>query len=380
MIDRRRMMLGAATAAIASLSYVRAGRTQSRDAPEPTASERGAMADAAGEFMRNYEVPGLGLAVAHQGRIVYEEAFGMADKEAGKRLTRAHRFRIASVSKPITSVAIFTLIEQGRLKLGDRVFGRGGILGRDFGAPPAGSDIDQITVEHLLTHTSGGWVSGNGDPMFRQSRLHHHALIAWTLANQPLTSRPGTTYGYSNFGYCVLGRVIESITRRSYENFVRDAVLARAGVKDMEIAGNTLRDRRAREVRYYTQGNENPYGMNVKRMDSLGGWLARPASLAAFASHVDGFSRSSILLPASIHSMTKGSAANSGCAKGWQVNHLNNWWHMGSLPGTTSIIVRTHSQFCWAALINTRRPQSAIGLDLDRLVWAMVKKVASWNA
>ena len=120
--------------------------------------------------------------------------------------------------------------------------------------------------------------------------------------------------------------------------------------------------------------------MNVRRMDAHGGWLARPAALAVFASHVDGFSRSSILEPATIRTMTTASAANSGYAKGWQVNALNNWWHNGSLPGTISIMVRTHSQFCWAALINTRRPNSPIGLDLDNLVWKMARKVASWNA
>lgn len=338
------------------------------------------MADAATEFMRNYDVPGLGVAIVRQGVLVYDEAFGMADREAGERLTPAHRFRVASVSKPITSVAMFTLIEQGRLGLDDRVFGHSGILGNDFGSLPAGSQIDQITVEHLLTHTSGGWTNDGNDPMFQQPQLDHRSLIAWTLANRPLTNQPGTAYAYSNFGYCVLGRVIEKVARRPYETFVLEAVLTRAGVSGMEIAGNTLADRRPLEVRYYGQGGENPYTMNVRRMDAHGGWLARPAALAVFASHVDGFSRSSILKPTTIRTMTTASAANSGYAKGWQVNTLNNWWHSGSLPGTISIMVRTHSQFCWAALINTRRPNSAIGLDLDNLVWKMARKVASWNA
>ena len=338
------------------------------------------MADAATNFMRSYDVPGLGVAIVRQGALVYDEAFGLADKEARERLTTTHRFRIASVSKPITSVAIFSLIEQRALTLGDRVFGRGGILGSDFGPLPAGSQIDQITVEHFLTHTSGGWTNDGNDPMFRQPQLDHHALITWTLKNQPLTNKPGTTYAYSNFGYCVLGRVIEKLTQRSYESFVRETILARAGVKDMEIAGNSLAERRPLEVRYYGQANENPYNMNVRRMDAHGGWLARPASLAMFTSHVDGFSRSSILLPATIQTMTAASAANAGYAKGWQVNRLNNWWHNGSLPGTITIMVRTHSQFCWAALINTRRSNSPIGLDLDKLVWTMARKVSGWNA
>jgi D-alanyl-D-alanine carboxypeptidase len=54
--------------------------------------------------------------------------------------------------------------------------------------------------------------------MFRQPELDQGALISWTLRNQPLLTQPGTTYAYSNFGYCVLGRVIEKLTHRSYES------------------------------------------------------------------------------------------------------------------------------------------------------------------
>ena len=249
------------------------------------------MADTAAEFMRAYDVPGLGVAIVRQGDLVYDEAFGFADKEAGTTLTAAHRFRIASVSKPITAVAIFTLIEQRALGLQDRVFGRDAILANDFGPIPAGSQLDQVTVEHLLTHTAGGWPNDGNDPMFHYPQLDHAALIASTLKHQPLTSQPGTKYAYSNFGYCVLGRVIEKVTRRSYASYVQEALLGRAGIRDMEIAGNTLADRRPQEVRYYGQASENPYRVNVRRMDAHGGWLARPAALAIFASHVDGFSR-----------------------------------------------------------------------------------------
>jgi CubicO group peptidase (beta-lactamase class C family) len=171
-------------------------------------------------------------------------------------------------------------MEKRALALQDRVFGDGGILANDYGVLPSGSQIDQITIEHLLTHTCGGWTNDNTDPMFQQPQVDHATLIAWTLKNRPLTSQPGSKYAYSNFGYCVLGRVIEKITKRRYATFVQEAVLDAAGIKDMVIAGNSLADRLPREVRYYGQGGENPYNMNVRRMDSHGGWLARPAALA----------------------------------------------------------------------------------------------------
>ncbi len=379
MIDRRTFVLGSTAASIASLAKPSATSAQTAGDLLPMPSERAAMASAAADFMRAYDVPGLGVAVARKGRNVYEEAFGVADKDAGERLTVEHRFRIASVSKPITAVAVFTLVEQGAVRLTDRPFGSSGILGNGFGS--ANNDmINRVTIEHLLTHTSGGWGNDAADPMFQRPGLDHKELIAWTIQTRPLQHQPGEHYAYSNFGYCILGRVIEAIARRPYEAFVRQVVLQRAGVGDMELAGNTLSDRRPREVRYHGQAAENPYIVNVRRMDSHGGWLARPAALANFASHVDGFSKSQILRDGTIRAMTSASAANRRYAKGWQVNHLNNWWHNGSLPGTTSIMVRTHSGFCWAALANTRRPNSSIGLDLDKLVWAMVKKVRSWDA
>jgi hypothetical protein len=148
----------------------------------------------------------------------------------------------------------------------------------------------------------------------------------------------------------------------------------------MRIAGNTLAERLPEEVVYHGQG-ENPYDMNVRRMDSHGGWLASASDLVRFASHVDGFSpERDILKPETIRVMTTPTVANSGYAKGWAVNSQPNWWHNGSLPGTATIMVRTASGLCWAALTNTRREKSAMEGDLDALVWQMVGKVPEWHA
>jgi CubicO group peptidase (beta-lactamase class C family) len=338
------------------------------------------MADTVAGFMKTYEIPGLGIAFVREGRLVYDEAFGFADIAAQTTLTPAHRFRICSISKPITSVAIFKLIEEGRLALGDRVFGSSGILQNDHGPVPKDSRIDDITIEHLLTHMSGGWPNDQTDPMLRQPELDHAALISTTLRQQSLATAPGTAFAYSNFGYCLLGRVIEKVTQRPYAAFVNAAILSRSGATDMEIAGNTLAERQPREVRYYGIGKDDPYALNVRRMDSHGGWLARPAAIAAFASGVDGFSRPSILKRGTINTMTTPSPANANYAKGWRVNGNNNWWHTGHLPGSSGIMVRTHSQFCWAALLNTRHRDDTLDRDLDRLMWTIARKVKDWHA
>jgi hypothetical protein len=76
--------------------------------------------------------------------------------------------------------------------------------------------------------------------------------------------------------------------------------------------------------------------------------------------------------------MTTASTANAGYAKGWNVNRYNNWWHGGSLPGTSTIMVRTSGRFCWAALTNTRKSKSNLAGDLDQLMWQMVGKITVW--
>ena len=121
--------------------------------------------------------------------------------------------------------------------------------------------------------------------------------------------------------------------------------------------------------------------MQVTRMDSHGGWLATATDLVRFAVHVDGYAtKPDILDSASIAAMTTPSTANSGYAKGWAVNQSNNWWHIGSLPGTGTILVRTSGGFCWAVLLNTRVNNDAFFSALDSLMWKVNGEVKDWPA
>ena len=241
-------------------------------------------------FMKKYSIPGLSLAITKDERLVYSKAYGRADDT--RALTTKDRFRIASVSKPVTSVAIMRLVELGRLSLDRRVFGAGGVLGTTYGTEPYGAGITSITVDHLLHHTGGGWSNVDDDPMLTNLSMSIDQLISWTLDNRPLASTPGSAYVYSNFGYAVLGRVIERVTGTSYASAVKTLVLDPAGITDMAIAGNTLADRQANEVRYYGQNGENPYSRNVahglaRGLDRFGdeprraararGWIRRQA-------------------------------------------------------------------------------------------------------
>lgn len=376
---RKLGIAGAAGVIARSLDFAGARAASADDAtPELPLPEQQAIAGLAREFMERFKVPGLSVAIARGGKFVLRRGFGFADVESKEPVTPAHLFRIASVSKPITSVAIFSLIEQGRLRLDDLVFGEKGRLGLDFGkALP--EPVKEITVHHLLTHTCGGWTNKNTDPMFLHPAMTHRELIEWTLANQPLTQKPGTAHAYSNFGYCILGRLIEKLTGLPCTEMVRRDLLAKCGITAMRIAGNTLADRAPNEVTYHGTGAGKPYGMNVARMDSHGGWIAGAGDLVQFAMHVDGFPNPPDILRAeTIRTMTTPTAANPGYACGWAVNKAPNWWHNGSLPGTSSILVRTASGLCWAALANART--QGIGPALDQMMWKIAKAVPEWRA
>lgn len=330
------------------------------------------------KFMQDYKVPGVSLAIAKDDRLVLAKTYGYADKESNELMAPRHRLRIASCSKPVTATAIMKLVEQGKLKLSDKVFGSGGVLGTTYGTQPYKKWITDITVQQLLEHLGGGWTNDGNDPMFKNVTMNHSQLITWTLDNQALKTQPGTSYAYSNFGYCVLGRIIEKKTGQSYDSWVKNNVLNNCGVTTMEIGGNTLAQRKANEVKYYDSGDD-PYAsyMNVKRMDSHGGWIATPIDLVRFLVRVDKFSpKADILKEPTLTTMYTAPAVSTGYAKGWSVNKWDNYWHGGSLPGEQSIMVRTNSGYCWALIVNTR--SNNIGGAMDKLMWDINGAIKKW--
>jgi CubicO group peptidase (beta-lactamase class C family) len=351
-----------------------AGPARAAETLAPSNAESAVIAGIARKFMTEHQVPGLSVAFAHRGKPAFQAAFGVADEAAGEAMTTHHLFRIASISKPITAVGIFRLIEQGKLKLDDKIFGPAGLLGID-GNP----QLTEISLHHLLTHTSGAWMNDGDDPMFRHPKMNHDELMIRTLRDQPPKHAPGEIYAYSNFGYCLLGRVMEKVSGKSYSDFIKESVLAPCGIGRMKIAGNTLADRIPGEVIYHGRNGEDPYRMNVRRMDAHGGWLASPADLVKFLVRCDGGDPPSDLLKKSSYkTMMTATEANPGYASGWATNAIPNHWHSGSLPGSSTIAVQTARGLCWAGFTNSRSKD--LGHALDRLMWQLAKSIPAWQA
>ncbi len=157
------------------------------------------------DYMSTYDVPGLSLAVSKDSRQVYAMGYGYADEENRDTVNTAHLFRIASISKPVTSVAIMKLFEENKISLEDKIFGETGILDYDYGTQPYGEYIEDITVRHLLEHTAGGWSYRENVPMFLHLNYSHDQLISYTLDNIPLENAPGTKSLITrrHDGYCL---------------------------------------------------------------------------------------------------------------------------------------------------------------------------------
>jgi CubicO group peptidase (beta-lactamase class C family) len=376
-LTRRQFLHNAATGAVVMSAAVDPSAAKiSRPESDVKHAEHAAMAEIAEKFRKENRAPGLSVAIARDGRMQYREAFGFTDENETTKLDVSNLFRIASVSKPITSVSIFKLIESGRLRSDDRVFGDGGLLGFEYGTRPLSANVRNISVDHLLTHTCGGW-GKQDDPMFSNAFMTQHQLITWTLDNKPLRNAPGSVYEYSNFGYCLLGRVIEKVSRQPYEAYVGEKLLRPCGIADMHIAANTRIDRKPLEVTYFGQ-DEDPYNLNVTRMDSHGGWIATPSDLVEFTVRITGTSFAPALLkPGSVRAMTREIAAEPGRSHGWNISDKGHWWHGGDLAGTSATLVRHAAGLCWAALINTRGDSTDV--KLDSFMWDMVKKVRAWK-
>ncbi|HLM61275.1 MAG TPA: serine hydrolase domain-containing protein, partial [Pyrinomonadaceae bacterium] len=297
-------------------------------------------------FLNNYQIPGATFAIAKNGKLVYMRAFGIADR-AGTELTQPfHMFRIASVSKPITSVAIMKLIENGQLSLSDKPFGPGGILNADpyfANANVTDPRVYNITIQNLLEHTAGwnrdlpmppgplspypfGFTTSDpiGFPLHVTQTLGEanpvtrRAMIKY-LMQKGLDFAPGTAHNYSNVGYLVLGEVIEKKSGMTYENYVKQNIFAPLGIYDIRLGKNLLADKQEREGEYITSpinmapsvygtGQMVPWeygGWSIEAMDAHGGWIATARDLVRFLTAVDGFpTRPDILTPSTIQTMT----------------------------------------------------------------------------
>lgn len=327
-----------------------------------------------------YDIPGVALSVAKDGRLVYARGFGVADRDTKEPVQPDSLFRVASVSKPLTAMAVLKLVEEGKVSLDTKVLS---FVGRQ-----ATGDVryGNITVRHLLQHSGGMDIqTWQVDPSFPDRRTllalgvnlppTRAQVLDFTIANFPLAFDPGTGYAYSNIGYMMLTDVIEKASGMAYEAYMKEKIFAPMGIVRMGIGGSLITERRPGEVRYWDKdrmddsifpGTDDkvlqPYGtFNLRIFESGGGWVASMPDLVRFLTAFDANSTYSFLRPETVRLINQRPASVAASEAyynglGWQILKTplgDRWDHNGAVQGTLAWYYRGINGISVAMAMNT---------------------------
>lgn len=357
-------------------------------------------------FMQERSIPNASAAISYQGRLVLARAYTWSE-DSDQAIQPDARFRIASISKPITAVAIMRLVQDGKLSLYDKVDQLIDLI------PAEGKQADprqaDITVRHLLQHL-GGWdrdVSFDG--MFMDQAISEAFGIELPvqiehvihfMSGQPLDHDPGTKYAYSNYGYCLLGRIIEQLSGLTYDDYVNQVILEPLGMQDTFLGNSLLEGRKAKEVAYFSDeevpsvfDSQRPTvnfaygGFNIENMDAHGGWISSAIDLVRFADSLELSQEGPILTPETIREMCAEPVIGKneqgvyyGC--GWRILLEDGGYtigHRGSLPGTLTHLTKRANGVTWSVLFNQRNDPSGLPYDkFEDLMFAASDATESW--
>jgi CubicO group peptidase (beta-lactamase class C family) len=315
-----------------------------------------------------YQIPGAGLAIAKNGKLVLARGYGMANLQAGDPVQPTTGFLLASVSKSFTAAAILNLVQHGKLTVDQKAFDI--LTGIE---PVPGTRVDprtkDITVSELLHH-EGGWDrQTSGDPMTYQERVARtlrlngpmtpRELVRYMLG-QRLDFTPGTKAVYSNYGYMLLGMIVERISGEDYAKYVQQNVLHPMGITGARDSSGHSEYFPDEARRYGPQKQVGPGGTPSVHFAS-GGWIASAVDMARFLTTIDG-SRSPRLLNAQTTQLML-AAPNiplrqngTHFGMGWDVVQTTdagvNYWKNGGLMGTTTWIEHRANGADWVLLLN----------------------------
>ena len=214
------------------------------------------------------------ILIAKEGKPIFEKAYGLADREQQIPNTIDTKFRIGSLNKSYTDVLILQLIEQGKIKLDQKL--------ADFNLGFPADIAQKITIQHLLTHTSGF-----GDifiPEYLDNIRAYKDIddILPLLLNAPLIFEPGTDQSYSNYGYIVLGAILEKVTGSSFEQLLQSNILdkIKAIATHYDIAENISGE--AQSYQFNLDGTKTNNTATLEYPTPDGGMYANASDLLAF--------------------------------------------------------------------------------------------------
>jgi len=360
------------------------------------------IAKKAGDFLQQWNLAGMTMAIVKDGKLVFAHGYGYSDVELKTPVNPGNLFRIASVSKLITAVAIMKLVEKRIISLDSKVFGPNAILKDSIFNKVVDKRLYKITIRHLLAH-AGGWSLTYGDPAFnslvvleKTGETGAATMDSYCrfVASRKLHFEPGTRSCYSNMGYMFLGKVIEAASHKTYGDFVNDEVLKPQGILDMHIGKSYLADRRLNEVKYYEAEESpmvpafdgsgrmvpKPYGGNpIELLGAAGGWVASSVELARLMVLIDGFRTVPDMIPNHLIDQMVVNKDFKG-PLGWKVVKKNgDWIRTGSMAGTSAIMKRQSNGFGWVIIINSSSWKGPrLPAYVDYMMRQIEKKITLW--
>lgn len=288
------------------------------------------------QIMLDTQVPAVSVAVAHKGRIVWEQGFGWADRERRVAATEHTMYSLASVTKPLTALGIMTLVQARQMDLERPI---NDYLGNAKLRARVG-DVGQATVRRVIDHTSG--LPGGSQFFYGEEQALTPSMEQSILRYGNLLAPAGEHNEYSNFGYGVLSYAIERVSGRSYADYMRREVFLPLGMTHSSIdVGPELAEYQA--IRYDRTGQPIPHYS-----------FAEPGAAAGYSSAHDLIRLSlfflkhpqpgqrAILSDRAIDQMMRpGAAANELTAGnvGWQIRKIGTRTmvgHAGSMAGVST--------------------------------------------
>lgn len=336
-------------------------------ATAPGSVQYSAAVEAARELVRAHvaeaNLPGLSIAVARDGDVVWSEGFGWADLENRVPVTVLHKFRVGSVSKPLAAAAMGILVERGRL---------------DLDAPVQRYVADFPEKQWPITSRQvAGHIAGirhyRGDEFLSAVRYGGVRESLPIFADDPLLFEPGTSYSYSTYGWNLLSAVVESAAGEEFLSFMRREVFDPLGMRHT-VAGHTD-SVIAYRVRFYDRGSDgrllnSPFADNSNKWAG-GGFLSTPEDLVRFAY---GHLHPTIMRPETVAMlfapMRLANGESTSYGVGWRdyteavgrraVGHTG-----GSVGGTTALLMFPDDDAVVAIVVNLSGAPGLVRLATD---------------
>jgi D-alanyl-D-alanine carboxypeptidase len=295
------------------------------------------------------------VAVSIDGEVVHRAAMGARTPRAGDVAEPQDRFRIASISKTLTAIALLQLVEDGVVGLDEPVGRR---VAAHVGVTDPSARTQTITPRHLLNHTAG---FGKYQSVFFGGQAADCTEAARIGLSRSTNGTPGGSYNYSNMNYCVAGQLIEALTGRDYDDVVYAEVLAPLGISGPRLADTF--DPGPDEILHPTTLGRN----YMEALGPAGGWIATPEDLVTVLDSLDpttpGYKP---LEPATLELMKTavgGQRGQRGYGLGLLLYGGERYGHTGTIESTHAMAMNRGDGVTWAITVSGPSPDDTPRLE-----------------